>query len=72
MFWDCFFYDKKDSCHCWLPETAVEKTQSLKNIEALNTELEPSFSKEEMRIEKWNEMIQSSSIIQCQIYMKMK
>jgi transposase len=41
MFWGCFSYDKKGPCHCWCPETALEKRQSEQEIEALNQELEP-------------------------------
>jgi transposase len=47
MFWGCFSYDQKGPCHCWLPETAQEKAQSVKIVEALNKELEPIMK------EKW-------------------
>ncbi|KAF1981717.1 hypothetical protein K402DRAFT_341856 [Aulographum hederae CBS 113979] len=41
MFWACFSYDKKGPCHCWAPETAVERKQAETNIQAINSELEP-------------------------------
>lgn len=41
MFWGCFSYDRKGPCHCWAPETAVQKRQAEKEIAAMNRELEP-------------------------------
>ena len=56
MFWACFSYDKKGPCHCWLPELAAEKRQSLVEIEALNQELEPLLR------EEWELNIQTSRL----------
>lgn len=41
MFWACFTYDRKGPCHCWLPETTIEKREAEAAIAALNKELEP-------------------------------
>ena len=41
MFWGCFTYDKKGPCHCWCPETAIQKREAEQEIEALNQEIEP-------------------------------
>ncbi|EDN06634.1 predicted protein [Histoplasma mississippiense (nom. inval.)] len=41
IFWGCFSYDKKGPCHCWSPETAQEKAQSVKDIDSLNEMMEP-------------------------------
>ena len=36
IFWDCFFYDYKGSCHIWKVESAAEKTAVAKSIEKVN------------------------------------
>lgn len=38
MFYGCFLYNFKGPYHCWKPETAAEKRQALKKIEALNNQ----------------------------------
>ena len=43
MFWGCFSYDFKGPCHCWRPETAPEKREAEREIEQLNTEIEPKL-----------------------------
>jgi hypothetical protein len=47
MFWGCFSYDKKGPCHIWEEETAKEKKEAMKWLEAKNEELEP------LRREAW-------------------
>jgi hypothetical protein len=46
MFWGSFSYDRKGPFHCWLPETAAEKKQAEKEIEELNTAIEPQLQEE--------------------------
>ncbi|KAJ5511785.1 hypothetical protein N7453_003888 [Penicillium expansum] len=41
MFWGSFSYDKKGSCYCWKPETAVEKREADTLIDTWNAKLEP-------------------------------
>jgi len=41
MFWGAFSYDKKGPCYVWPKETAKEKKENDKALEALNKELEP-------------------------------
>jgi hypothetical protein len=40
MFWGCFSYDQKGTCHCWLPETRKEKETASARIDDLNRDLE--------------------------------
>ena len=46
MFWGCFSYDKKGPMHIWKPETAQERAQAQKELDALNTKLEPQCREE--------------------------
>ena len=46
MFWGCFSSDKKGPCHCWGPETAIEKKEADQTIEEMNKELEPLMREE--------------------------
>jgi hypothetical protein len=39
MFWDCFSYDKKNSCHVWKAEIAVEKRAAQREIDQMNERL---------------------------------
>ena len=36
MFWGCFSYDYKGSCHIWKAESAAEKTAAARSIEKVN------------------------------------
>ena len=38
MFWACFIYDHKESCHIYYSETSEQKTKKKKKIECLNEE----------------------------------
>lgn len=50
MFWGCFSYERKGPCHCWLPETAAEKSAAEKALTKLNQDLEP-YMKEQWEME---------------------
>lgn len=40
MFWDCFFYDFKESCHIWEQKTAQQKREAQLKLNKLNAENE--------------------------------
>jgi hypothetical protein len=41
MFWGCFSYDRKGPMHIWKKETANERREVNKELEAINQQLEP-------------------------------
>jgi hypothetical protein len=43
MFWGCFSYDRKGSCHIWKPETAKEKKACQKELNTINAAIEPEL-----------------------------
>ncbi len=43
MFWGCFCWDKKGSCHIWTKETSTERKEADKELEQLNIALEPAL-----------------------------
>ena len=36
MFWGCFSYNKKGSCHIWKTETSKEKAIAKKELDRIN------------------------------------
>jgi hypothetical protein len=46
QFWGCYTYDAKGPCHIWHAETAQERKEADKDLEALNAELEPILREE--------------------------
>ena len=46
QFWGCYSYDVKGPCYIWHAETAQERKEADKDLEELNTALEPIFREE--------------------------
>lgn len=46
MFWGCFSWDKKGSCHIWTKETAQERKKADEELVELNKALEPMLKME--------------------------
>lgn len=43
MWWSCFSYDRKGPYHIWRPETKAEKAAAIREVEALNQQIEPQL-----------------------------